>query len=132
MSLLYRTRNSTNELILQYAIENLEYIIESKIVIKNLDIMESLWFSIRVSDNQRKELLALWMPEISNEMITYYLFNLKEKEFFEACGGKRPSLAKTEVNEKLLKAMLKRGLISSYKEDSQKKEMLKVYSKKNV
>lgn len=118
-----------DEGITQLAAEHTEYIMEEALPI-DLGLMKSLLSGDMIEKDQKKELLALLLPEMKKTDVVECLKLAGLDKFHSIFLGKHPSFEMTEVNEKLLSALENNHLISSFSKDKQNEGYYKAYGKR--
>lgn len=118
--------NSIQEKIFDYAVENMETIIDSSLTVSG-SLKNNLFHSDRVTRNEKIDLLIAIMPELSEDKRKDILAILKLTEYIKIFDGhSRPKFKVNDENEKLLTAFKENHLIDSYRENSEKAGYYKI------
>lgn len=117
------------EVIRQIAIEDMEEIVSMKKSMHS-QLLDSLLKDEQVALEDKKQILANGLRNLSKEQVREYLRLLHLQEFDELFEGKRPTFSVTESNEALLTAFLDNGWISSFDVDKEDSDLYRAYGRK--
>lgn len=127
---LYPTEDiSINDMIIELAEKHIDYILQAEPSMRS-DMRQRLLSRGVIDEDQCKELITAYLPEMTKSEVVGSLTDAQLWEFIELLNRKRPVFKNTRANKRLLNALTDQGIISSCGVDKHNSQYLRAYGKR--
>ncbi len=117
------------EVIRKFAVEDIDAIVSMRVRLAP-ELLDSLIKAEKITPEDKKQLLAKGIENLSKEKVREYLNMLNLRDFSDLFEGKRPKFEISVSNESLLAAFKAKKWISSFDVDKEDVNMYRAYGRK--